>query len=407
MARIGLGLSRHRRGPIGVPVTAPPPPPPPPAAPTGFTANGAANAALKAMLTRVAAGTGRGRIVFKGDSTTAGAGGGDPTSTQQLGGARANRTAAVLAARLSAAGYPALDNGVVGDNGNKAFVPLPVYDPRVTLGASSPWIADGGQGFAGGNFLFSPGGGTFDFTPAVAVDRFEVVAFNVGGSYSFLVDGAAPGTVAAPGATIAGGGVSVPGGNAGFTRITVTAAAAGIHSLRVTTSTAAAMRSVMAWANGTYAIDILNHASNGATSADQATAGSNWSNNDSLAFDAPDLTIINLGLNDIGGQVAIAAYRTSLQTIVDTARLSGDVLLVFPHPAGSQFAINPAAYRDAAAAQAAASGVAFLSLFDYFGGAFTPALQARMADGLVHGDAAFYAEVGEVYRQCIAVMAAP
>lgn len=399
MGRLGLGMGR-RRGLIGAPV------PPVSVVPVGFAANGAANTALKAMLARVAAGTGRGRIVFKGDSTSAGAGGGDPASPQQLGGAWANRTSAVLAARLTATGYPALDGAIVGDNGAKDYVPLPSYDGRIALGATSPWVMSGGQAVAGGHYFYSPGGGgTVDFTPTVAVDRFEVVVFNVGGSYGFRIDGAPPSSVTAVGATVSGGLVAPPNTGAGLTRITVTAASIGTHTLRVTSGAEGVMRSLRAWSSGVAAIDILNHASNGATSGDQATVGNGWSNMDSLGFDAPDLTIVNLGLNDIGNQVGVAAYRANLEAIVTTARLSGDVLLVFPHPAGSQFAVNATAYRDAAADIAATRGVAFLSLFDHFGGVFTPALQARMADGLVHGDAAFYAEIGELYRRCIAVMA--
>ena len=111
-------------------------------------------------------------------------------------------------------------------------------------------------------------------------------------------------------------------------------------------------------------------------------------------------------MNDIGGQIGTAGYGTSLDRGITKAKLSGDVLLVFPHPAGGQFTNNVTAYRDVAASLAATRGVAFLSLFDYFGGVFTPALQALMADGLVHGKAEFYAEVGQVYRRCIQAMSA-
>ncbi|WP_375401964.1 SGNH/GDSL hydrolase family protein [uncultured Sphingomonas sp.] len=405
MGRLGLGLGAglgRRRGLLGAVATISPTPP------FGFAANGSENPVLRAMLARVRSGAGRGRIVFKGDSTTAGAGGGRADSPVHLADARPARTSAVLAALLTTDGYPTLDGSVVGDNGCAGYVSLPDYDRRVTLGSPDPWTIDGGQAFAGGNYLLGRNS-AFDFTPDTAVDTFEIVVYAVPAAYRIAIDGAAPASLTASAGVNVAGGVATATGAGGFHRIVARAADAGTHTLRLTEAGGGVVRSVTAYDGTAAAIDLLNHASSGASSGDQASTGNDgagWYNNQALGYDAPDLTIVNLGLNDIGAALPPATYRANLRRAVATAKLSGDVLLVFPHPAGEQFAVNAAAYRDTAAALAVDEGVAFLSLFDHYGGAFTPALRARMRDGLVHGDPAFYAEIAELYRRSIRVMAA-
>lgn len=395
---LGLGLGRTRARGVTVPL--------PPSAPVGFARNGSTNAALAAMLARVAGGTGRGTIVVKGDSTSAGAGaGGRGDVVTQLTGARPGRVSATLAAALSAHGIPTLDHAFVGDNGCGQFgVGLPAYDPRVAYPGTA-WDPAGGQGFSGGNFLNpGPDPRVLDFT-LPTVSHFVVDCYNVGGRIGFAVDGALATGVTAAGATVSGNTVLMPATNSGFTRVIVPAGTSATHRLGMAGNGGNPLvRSARGYDVAVPAVDVINHASSGATSTEQAASGNRWGNNDALGFDAPDLTIVNLGLNDTGMQVPVTSYIAALAAIVARARVSGDVLLVFPHPAGGQFATNVTAYRDAAAAFAADQRVAFVSLFDHFGGAFTPALQARMADGLVHGDAGFYAEVGEVYRRCMMAM---
>ncbi len=400
----GSGNGRHRLFPAAQPAA------PPATPPLGFALNGSSNLALKAMVARVAGGTGRGRFVVKGDSTSAGAGGGTSADTLNLTDARPHRTSAVLAGLLSASGLPALDNGVVGDNGMTdatGFDPF-AYDNRLSTVAPA-WPVVNSAALAGSGF-WAVNTGALRFRPVTAVDTFEIVFYTLAATCTITVDGAAPAAIGVSGgASVSGNVVTVPGTTSGFCKAVVTAASPGVRRLEIAGGAAAgAVRSILAYASGTPAIDIVNHAGNGATSSDQAAANpvQGWSNRESLAYDQPDLTIINLGLNDVATQVPVATYAANLGSLIDTARASGDVLLVFPHPAGGAFAVGATAYRDAAATVAASRGAAFLSLFDHFGGSFTPALQARMADGLVHGNAGFYAEVADLYRRCLAVMAA-
>lgn len=409
----GFGFSTRRRPGTGSAT----PPTPAFVPPTGYQANGAGNAALKAMIARVKAGTGRGRIVWKGDSTTVGQGGGTTADAYGLTNARANRPPAVLASLLSAAGIAAFDNGVTGNNGLDQAgggPSLPVFDPRVSLG-SPAWQLAGGLDFAGGNFLTNQAG-AFTFTPTTDVDRFEVDVYNSNAfTLAFLVDGAAPATVSVVrtsgtnAGTVAGSTLTIPAPGSGFTRVGIAAAATGSHTVSFTSTSAAtagAVRGVVAYASDTPAIDMVVHAACGAAASHQAASGGGWSNNDALAFDAPDLTIINCGLNDMAGGRSTAAYAADLQTMITTAKLSGDVLLMVPHPAAPSVAplATQAAFNTAARNVAASNGVALFSLFDHYGGAFDTAFAARMFDGIVHPAAQAYAEFAALDKAVLQAM---
>jgi lysophospholipase L1-like esterase len=235
------------------------------------------------------------------------------------------------------------------------------------------------------------------FTPTTATDTFEVVAYvSNDETYQLTIDGAAP----------AGGPASfTTTASSGFVRKIVTAASAGTRRLGVAgTTQRGALRSVTAYAGGVPALDMIVHAALGVRASEQAATGNGWSNREALIFDAPDLTIVMLGLNDMAGGVGASSYAGALSAIVTAARLSGDVLLVFPPSASGNYNRDVAAFRDAAAGVARDAGVAFLSLYDHFG-PFDAAMAARMADGEVHPNAQFAADIAAVIHRALRLMA--
>ncbi len=370
------------------------------AALTGFAANGAANTAFRAAVARVRAGTGRGRIVWKGDSITVGQGGGSNADQFGLTGARAKRIPAVLAALLSDGGTPTLDGSIVADNGVNGATGqqlIGAYDPRIVqpLGGAA-WGLNRSAELAGGGF-WKPAAGQLTFRPTAPVDTFEIVAYrSENETYQVTIDGAAPATGAAQFTTAA---------ENGFVRHVVKAAGAASRVLALTgTTTRGALRSITGYDSAVPALDMIVHAALGASSAHQSATGSGWSNREALAFDAPDLTIVCLGLNDMAVGTGAGAYGNNLRAIVDTAKQSGDVLLLFPTPAGGTYNDQVMAYRDAAAAVAAEKTVAFFSLYDHYG-PFDAAMAARMFDGQVHPGAALLAEIADRIRQALQRMA--
>ena len=369
-----------------------------PTLPNGFYMNGATSPALKAAVSRVKANTGRARMVMKGDSTTVGQGGGSSADGAGLTGARANRISKVLAGLLTNDGIPTLDGSIVSDNGMYVTnFSLPGYDTRTAL-YTPAWGVLAGQALAGGGYLSSNTGALY-FSPDTTVDTFEIVYYQ-GNAYTlaFTIDGIAP----------ASGPASITVTNvSGLAKVVVKAASVGTHFLKITgNNTLGAVRSITAYNSTAAALDIVMHASLAATSANQAAAGANhWSNNDSLGFDAPDLTTINLGLNDMAAGVTTSAFTTNLQTIITKAKVSGDVLLVFPTPAGGSYNTGVADFNTAAKNLAASNGIPFLSLYEYYG-LFTSTFGARLFDGAVHPKADLYAEIAGLYRTMINAMVA-
>ena len=278
------------------------------AAPAGFALNGSTNSALKALLAAAKNGTGFGAIVMKGDSTVAGAGGAVTQNGQsasvptQLTGAAPYRPSAVLASELSSVGYPAYDNGFVGDNGVTPYVPAATYDPRISYydngAGAQPWGCVNDQSLAGGGFPNSNGVTSF-LQFAEVGSAFEIDLYVQNGSactVGIAIDLANPAQVTASGSAVVHNvnKVDLPTSGGGFCRIVATAATMGSHSLAVAVNTGITLvRSVRAVRPS--GISILNHASCGAKSTDQAKSnvgGNHFSSLDALAFDAPALTII-------------------------------------------------------------------------------------------------------------------
>lgn len=360
--------------------------------------NGSANAAFRAAVARVRSGTGRGKLLFKGDSTTVGQGGG--TGAAHLIGARANRVPAVLAAALSTAGVPALDVGIVADNGViNGGLRLDDYDARVT---TNTWTRAFDHSFAGGGYLIVPDSGGEQLRVGFpgTTDTLEVVHYSTAN---------APYNVSLDGVTITAGN---SGATQGFGRTMQTVARGAGHTALLNTAAPAnnlAICSVRAWDSGTPALDIVVDAACGATAAQQGSAttpyAAGWSNLAHLRFEAPDLTIVNLGINDDLQGVDPDATMAALGAIVAAARESGDVLLVAPH--GFDTARVPdtvQAARNAATRQLAArNGVACLSLYDAFGP--FAATAPMLVDGL-HPTADFYARIAALHHAALGAMIA-
>jgi hypothetical protein len=367
--------------------------------PIGFALNGSANTALKAAVARVANGTGRGKIVYMGDSTSVGVGAG--TGPNFVVGARPFRVPAALAAALTTAGIPTLDKGITGDCGMwqtgsaSASTGFSTIDPRFS--AVTNVSASGDLTFAGGSYLSPPANAAWSLSwTEQGVDTFEETFYRSNtGAVNLTIDGAAPATGPSSFTTDAGG---------NFVRAVVKAATVGTHTLAIGSNitTTPALRSLRAYNSAVSAMDIVVLAAAGATVAQQASmGGSNWLARDALLFEAPDLTIIAPYFNDPNNDVPLATTLNGLQALITSAKVSGDVLLVSQYPAGGKYGQNQAAANTAIKNLAATNNVACISRYDNLGGTFAA---SNFADGLVHGTASFYASMGDLDRRCLQVM---
>lgn len=367
----------------------------------GFYANGASNSLIKAAVARVKAGTGRAKILSKSNSTGTGQGAG--TGANKLVGARMKRPTALIAAALTQAGLPALDVGVVADNGvdggaNSAAA-LPDYDPRVTI---NTWSRQFNQTFAGGGYLVigDTGGEPFKIEFADAADTFEVVHYSTGNAaYNISLDGA----------TIQGGNSGSTNGFGKTTQV-LGAAAAGRTGLLNTVAPAdtLALCSFRAWNSKVPAIDFVVDASCGATATQQLGTSNDfqdgWSPDAHLRYEAPDLTMIEVGINDLAQGIANATTIAAIQQGITSAKLSGDVLLIVPHGFNTATAsdANQQALNTAIKNLAAQNSVSCLSLYEHFG-PFS-STQSKLVDDGIHPTADFYAEIAAVEQQTLQLM---
>lgn len=314
---------------------------------------------LRAAIARVKAGTGVAKIACIGDSTTMGA----YSNGIVFAGNKPLAFPAQLATQLAAKGIAATNCSFFG-TGNVAPATAAgynAYNPAVSMtGGFAPGAIATLGAFA---FASTTLGATLSYVPenSFAFDTVDIYYLGgTGGAFTVNVDG---------GATLA---TITPTGTHNVQVTTVTGIALATHTLNLVASAATGVFivGVAARASGTKrievydmgwsAVEVLNPA-NASISYAQPTSPTNQYNYFvGLPVVAPDLTIINLTINDIDNQPSsVAVYQAALQTMVTQALVSGDCVLMVGNPGNkANWTVNPAV---AAAYQAAVYAVALAS----------------------------------------------
>lgn len=313
------------------------------------------------MLARVQNGIGRGRVLMIGDSTTMGAGAG--TSTVGCGGAYAKSYPRLLAARLTAKGCRASHKSMLGDQRTTAGVPIAytVYDPRADLGTG--W-APGLSGTLGGTgFAFSGAvAGTLSLTDTIT--NFEVYhAQSISsGTMTVSVDsGGSLGTLSSTGGAV-------------VVKTAFSAGASGSHAIKLNAAGNGNMfvSGIIAWDATNTEIDVLQGAYFGATSAAFTPNSVAWDALKMAAAYTPDVSIVQLGINDCRTGVSIATFTNNITTIVTALIAAGsDVILMDFLPDSTKNYTSQKPYIDAIKAVAASKGVPFASVSSRFGNDFS------------------------------------
>lgn len=249
-------------------------------------------------------------ICLIGDSTSSGAG---------LAGATIVGTAFQLQKMSAARGYLSYSYEATwgshgAQTGAQTFADV---ETRVVLG--SGWANNNGIG-GGGYRVDNGAAGTFAFTPTQPFDRVRVWS---------LVNGTNFGTVS----------VSVDGGSVG----TTTTRTSGISLANDTFTTTLGTHTITLGASGTgssgrtdlYGVDVWDSTKTGMRVYNMAKGGSKTPDYVVGPFDpratwAPSLTIVNLTINDseTGAWTNLNTYRDNYQGIINTAKLTGDVLMI-------------------------------------------------------------------------------
>lgn len=289
---------------------------------------------FKAAVLRAKSGsanTPRGKIVVIGDSTSMGAGAGT-SGTSNLNGA-AQKSWPQGLQRFSGSPIYLSANSWWATQGydNAAGITLTGYDTRLAQGANwTPNLAT-----LGGKVIRYATGAVnnFSFTPTYAFDTFDVYFLknNGNGTCTVNVDGGSSlGTVN-----------TNSGGALVWAKQTFTCAK-GIHQINLVPNNDAQMffAGIVAYDSTVPGIDVIQTAIYGSVAGSHTTNVNPYDVIPTLKFVAPDLTIIDLTINDSNAGTALATYQANLQIIITAAKLSGDVLLMVGPPSNTAAATN-------------------------------------------------------------------
>jgi lysophospholipase L1-like esterase len=333
-------------------------------------------------LGNVRTGTANARVLCVGDSTTRG-----------LGGAASN-------ANIAQKCYPAYLADILSGQvttGKQSFfgsgnLVLPTIDTRVVITGGTTTATNLTLG--GSMVQLTASGHTLTFTPTTNIDTIDVYYSKTGTTASFTVNvdgGAALATVNT-------------NGTAGVYKQTVTTTL-GAHAINcVWAQGTNYILGIEAYDSTRKQVSIWNMGASGARSTDLADTSAGYAELNALLAYAPDLTILDCGINDMNNGVTVDAHRTNMQAVITAAKTSGDVIIKVPAP--SSVAAIPQATQDTfAAAMYALAEVNDLPVID---------LRQRLASyedanamGLyydtLHPNALGYADIAQVVAKALMV----
>lgn len=274
-----------------------------------------------AALARHRAGVGTARLAFVGDSTTAGVGSNPAASNTDI---RRRSMPAVLAQVMTQRyGVKASSMGWFGDGWETTN--FSVADPRVARGAG--WsifqtMVPGGWAHRDATTTSTP----ITFTPSttVATDRLDVWVLVYPGYADFVVS--TSGAFNGSGATNAAAG--------GCKKYTISrTASTAPWTLQKSGATPGAELIVLgmeAWVSADNPMRIWNMGAAGSKVWDWANPNEAWNAKNALASAeyAPDLTVIGLTINDWAQGTSESTYKAALATLITSAQVTGDALLV-------------------------------------------------------------------------------
>ena len=317
----------------------------------------------RAALAKVRNGQANAKLLCLGDSTTLGSGSTGVAGYQASGYLK--NIPSKLSAALNAVGIPANANGVFGSGNIGTLAQYAVFDPRWS--GPSSWagfdLADGLGRYAWRNVSSNT---TLSFTPTVQVDTFDVY-------YS-------------KSPTAAGFDLDINGGTATnydmysatfVTAVATITAALGANTLNITRTTSGTNASGSTWILGVRAynsaakqVEVIQSGCSGLKVGDNASKANPWNARVMLeTYLQPDLTIICLGINDWVAQTNLATWKTNLNNLIASAKVTGDVIIATPVPSDDsvRLASIQQQYVDAIIDLAASNNIQCVDLWRRFG----------------------------------------
>lgn len=274
----------------------------------------------RTAVAKVKSGQANMKLLCLGDSTTFG----DGSNNSGVGDLKTFCYPNQLTAMFNSTGINAHCNSFMG-YGSVTFTNNKDNDPRIVVGSSWTTFGSGSPTLGATLFTASTTTNALSFTPTVNVDTFVIYYITAVGNGVLSLD-------------INGAGGTTQSTNAanGFATVTKTGTL-GTNTLNIKYSSGGAVfvLGVEAYDSTKKWIDVINSGWSGAKASDLANNGSFFAPLAAYAFLAPDLTIIMDGINDWGAGVSLSTYKTNMQTLITTGKISGDVVLVSPAPSGT------------------------------------------------------------------------
>ncbi len=332
------------------------------------------------------------KLLMLGDSTGVGAG---ATGAAGFGaGGRLKTTPLYLASELNRTYYPANCHAVWGEGNMASIATLAAFDTRLVFGSAWTYqLLD--TGGIGGRALkvTAAANSNLDFTPtatgaaSASVDTFVVwyVKASSSAKFSWSIDAGGATVVDTSNATNDIGSVTIPAGSL------------GTHTLHLLWNAVGAtgggsnlwILGIQAYDSTQKQIEVWQGGYNGAFVSTMNGAAQPWCVTPMIASLAPDLTVIQLQINDAAiAATPVATYKANLQTLVTTCLAVGDVMLRTGYPSQVSYNANtPLAnqklYRDAIAAVALENDVTFDDVWTRMG---SYEIQQAVLGGAMYAD---------------------
>lgn len=261
-------------------------------------------------------------------------------------------------------------------------------DSRVTI--TSGWV----------NALASLGGALMSnstttnaltITPKNSVDTFKLWYVRSPGkdTVNIAIDGGSPAT---------GGTTINANGTQTVQTATFTAASAAVRAISITRTAIGTGFDLIgweAWDSTRSMVSFTNAGISGNHASNLASTTNAYASLNAMAAFAPDVLFLWLGQNDAVDATSISSYKTDMQSIITTGKISGDVLLMACAPFSITAASMAAqiAIRQAQIDLAASNDLPLIDPWTLFGGDYNLANADGLMTNTVHENVAGYSQI--------------
>jgi lysophospholipase L1-like esterase len=164
---------------------------------------------------------------------------------------------------------------------------------------------------------------------------------------------------------------------------------------------------VIAYNSAAKEISIYNMGWGSSVANDWLGSASPWSAFNYLPTLTPDLTIIDLTINDAAAGTDIPTYKTALQSLITNVQSTGDIILMSGSPidpiATGHSLATQQAYVDAMKAVALSANVPMIDTFSLFGSTWAgPNASGWMFSDGVHPDTLGYTQIAGYVNRAVA-----